>query len=81
VFEAYSAGTETKPEIKTNAVGVIKKLRDVDIRDMQYSKLLVDIPPVNVVATMGCNVSCPYLPNKYREDWGLETRQEKMRTP
>jgi arsenate reductase len=21
---------------------------------------------------MGCNVECPYLPCKYREDWGLD---------
>ena len=21
---------------------------------------------------MGCNVQCPYLPCKHREDWGLE---------
>lgn len=34
----------------------------------QRSKLLKDIPPVDVVITMGCNVNCPYLPNKYRTD-------------
>jgi arsenate reductase len=71
-FEAYSAGTETKPEINADAVSVIKKLYNVDMRGTQYSKLLADIPPVDVVITMGCNVSCPYLPSKYREDWGLE---------
>lgn len=38
----------------------------------QKSKLIEDIPPVDVVITMGCNVNCPYLPCKYREDWGLE---------
>lgn len=38
----------------------------------QYSKLLKDIPNVDIVITMGCNVSCPYLPCKYREDWGLD---------
>lgn len=72
VFEAFSAGTETKPEINSDAVRVIKKLYNVDMRDTQYSKLLADIPSVDVVITMGCNVSCPYLPSKYREDWGLE---------
>jgi len=38
----------------------------------QYSKLLSDIPEVDIVITMGCNVECPYLPCKYREDWGLD---------
>lgn len=72
VFEVFSAGTETKPEINPDSVRVIKKIFDVDMRDTQHSKLLADIPPVDVVITMGCNVSCPYLPSKYREDWGLE---------
>ena len=38
----------------------------------QYSKLLSEIPRVDVVITMGCNVQCPFLPCSHREDWGLE---------
>ncbi|MPM89756.1 hypothetical protein SDC9_136868 [bioreactor metagenome] len=38
----------------------------------QKSKLLSDIPEVDVVVKMGCNVVCPFLPGKYVEDWGLE---------
>ncbi len=72
VFEAYSAGTETKPRINQDAVAVIKEMYGVDMNTTQRSKLLADIPPVDVVITMGCNVSCPYLACKYREDWGLE---------
>lgn len=72
VFEAYSAGTETKPEINQQAVAVIKELYGVDMNITQSSKLLSAIPPVDIVITMGCNVECPYLPCKYREDWGLE---------
>jgi len=34
--------------------------------------LISDIPPVDIVVTMGCNVNCPYLPCKHREAWGLE---------
>jgi arsenate reductase len=72
VFEVYSAGTETKPQINQDAAAVIKELYGVDMNKTQRSKLLSDIPPVDVVITMGCNVNCPYLPCKYREDWGLE---------
>ena len=72
VFEAYSAGTETKPQINRDAVAVIKELYGIDMNEAQWSKLLADIPPVDVVITMGCNVSCPYLPSRYREDWGLD---------
>ncbi len=78
-FEAYSAGTETKPQINQEAVAVIKKLYGVDMNATQKSKLISDIPAVDVVITMGCNVNCPLLPCKYREDWGLEdpTGKEK----
>lgn len=71
-FEAFSAGTETKPQINQDAVAVIKEIYGVDMNASQKSKLLSDIPPVDAVITMGCNVNCPYLPCKYREDWGLE---------
>lgn len=71
-FEAYSAGTETKPQINQDAVAVIKELFGVDMNATQKSKLISDIPPADVDITMGCNVNCPYLPCKYREDWGLE---------
>ena len=71
VFESYSAGTETKPMIKQDAVRIMKELYGIDMEKSQRSKLLSDIPPVDVVITMGCNVHCPYLPCSLREDWGL----------
>ena len=72
VFVSYSAGTETKPRINQDAVRLMKAKYGIDMEREQYSKLLSDIPPVDVVVTMGCNVSCPFLPCKLREDWGLE---------
>ena len=72
VFESYSAGTETKPQINQNAVRLMKQVHGIDMEATQYSKLLSDIPEVDVVITMGCNVQCPFLPCSYREDWGLE---------
>ena len=71
-IEAYSGGTETKPQINQAAVAVISELYGVDMNATQKSKLISDIPPVDVVVTMGCNVNCPLLPCKHREDWGLE---------
>lgn len=50
----------------------MKELYGIDREKKQYSKLLKEIPPVDLVITMGCNVRCPYLPCRYREDWGLE---------
>lgn len=72
VFESYSAGTETKPQINQDAVRIIKELYNIDMNETQKSKLLEDIPTIDIVVTMGCNVSCPFLPCKYREDWGLD---------
>lgn len=72
MFESYSAGTEKKPEINQDAVRIMKQLYGIDMEKTQRSKLLSDIPPVDVVVTMGCNVNCPYLPCKHREYWGLE---------
>lgn len=72
VFESYSAGTETKPEINQDAVRLMKELYGIDMEKTQKSKLLDDIPEVDVVITMGCNVECPYLPCKHREDWDLD---------
>ena len=50
----------------------MKQVHGIDMEQTQYSKLLSDIPEVDVVITMGCNVQCPFLPCKHREDWGLE---------
>ena len=72
VFESYSAGTETKPRINQDAVRLMKLVHDIDMEATQHSKLLADIPAVDVVVTMGCNVACPFLPCAHREDWGLE---------
>lgn len=72
VFESYSAGTETKPAINQDAVRLMKSLYSIDMEKTQYSKLLDDIPAVDIVITMGCNVQCPHLPCEHREDWGLD---------
>lgn len=72
IFESYSAGTETKPQINQDAVRLMKELYGIDMEATQYSKLVDEIPPVDIVVTMGCNVECPYLPCKHREDWGLD---------
>ena len=73
VFESYSAGTERKDHINPDAVRLMKQLYHIDMEaEGQHSKLLSDLPTVDVVITMGCNVQCPSLPCKWREDWGLE---------
>lgn len=73
VFESYSAGTELKDRITPDAVRLMKKLYHIDMEaEGQRSKLLSELPPVDGVVTMGCNVQCPALPCTWREDWGLD---------
>lgn len=72
VFESYSAGTETKPQVNPDAVRVMKRLYGIDMEATQYSKLIDELPAIDGLVTMGCNVECPYLPCRFREDWGLE---------
>ena len=72
VVDCYSAGTETKPEINRDAVRIMKDRYGIDMKKTQYPKLLAELPPVDIVVTMGCNVQCPNLPCRHREDWGLD---------
>lgn len=72
VFESYSAGTEVKPKINQDAVRLMKQLYGIDMELLQHSKLLSEIPEVDIVITMGCNVQCPFLPCEFRDDWDLD---------
>ena len=72
VFESYSAGTETKPRINRDTIRLIKQVHGVDMEETQHSKLLSELPEIDIVVTMGCNVQCPMLPCSHREDWGLD---------
>ncbi|MBP1925171.1 arsenate reductase [Sedimentibacter acidaminivorans] len=71
-FESYSAGTDTKPQINQDAVRLMKKIYNIDIEKTQYSKLITELPEIDIVIKMGCNVICPFVDSKYEEDWGLD---------
>ncbi|HCO18336.1 arsenate reductase ArsC [Gudongella oleilytica] len=72
VFDSYSAGTETKPQINQDAVRIMKDRFSIDMEETQHSKLLDELPEIDIVIKMGCNVICPFLPSQYEEDWGLD---------
>jgi len=77
VFESFSASTELKDRINPDAVRLMKQLYGIDMVATQRPKLLEELPPIDVLVTMGCNVECPYLPCKRREDWGLDDPTDK----
>lgn len=72
VFESYSAGTETKPQINQDAVRIMKEVYGIDMEQTQYSKLISDIPSPDIAISMGCNVGCPFIGRTFDDNWGLE---------
>ena len=80
VFSSFSAGTETKPQINPDAVRLMKQVHGIDMEETQYSKLLDELPEIDIVITMGCNVQCPFLPCHHREDWGVDDPSGKEDT-
>ena len=72
VFESYSAGTETKPQINQDAVRIMKELYGIDMEETQYSKQISEIPNPDIAISMGCNVGCPFVGRPFDDDWGLE---------
>ena len=72
-FESWSAGTEIKDQINPDAVRIMKERYGIDmIKNGQHNKTLAELPSVDGVVTMGCGVECPFLPCKWRVDWGLD---------
>lgn len=72
VFESYSAGTETRPQINQDAVRLMKALYGIDMEQTQYSKLISDIPEPDIAISMGCTVGCPFIGRPFDDNWELE---------
>ena len=72
IFESYSAGTQTKPQINQDAVRIIKEMYGIDMEETQYSKLISDIPEPDIAISMGCNVGCPFIGRAFDDNWGLD---------
>lgn len=73
IFESYSAGTELKSHINQDAVRLMKELYGIDMEaEGQHSKLISDIPEVDIAISMGCNVGCPYVGIDFDDNWGLD---------
>ena len=73
VFESYSAGTETKPRINQDAVRLMKEIYGIDMeKNGQYSKLISEIPEIDIAISMGCNVDCPFIGRTFDDNWGID---------
>ena len=73
VFESYSAGTETKPRINQDAARLMKEIYGIDMeKNGQYSKLISEIPEIDIAISMGCNVGCPFIGRTFDDNWGID---------
>ena len=72
VFESYSAGSEIKNQINPDAVRLMKKLYGIDMEKTQYPKLINEIPQVDLLISMGCNVGCPFVGKEFDDNWQLD---------
>ena len=73
IVDVYSAGTLLKDSINSDAIRLMKSIYNIDMSIDQRPKLIFEIPSVDYIITMGCNVSCPVLDYDYiSEDWGLD---------
>lgn len=70
-LEIYSAGS--KPSGKVNPLAIESMLEIGYDLTKHDSKSLNDIPDVtyDIVITMGCGETCPFVAAKQREDWGI----------
>lgn len=71
VFDSYSAGSETKPQINQDAVRLMKALYGIDMEQTQCSKIFDSIPEPDIAVSMGCDVGCPYIGRAFDDNWGL----------
>lgn len=73
VFESYSAGIEIKPNINQDAVRIMNELYGIDTEaNGKHSKLITDIPDVDIVISMECNSNCPFIGRSFSDNWGLD---------
>ena len=71
-LKAIPPALQTKPQINQDAVRLMKEIYGIDMEQTQRSKLLDELPGMDIVVKMGCEVGCPFLPGQHVEDWGLD---------
>ena len=76
---ALSAGSEADPEgrVHPQVVEVMHEL-GIDLSDRRPQRLSRELAQqADVVVTMGCGDSCPYIPGKRYLDWDLEDPKDR----
>ena len=76
-YQFYSCGTQIKSQINQDAVRLMKEKYGIDMEKTQYSKLVKDIPVVDITISMGCDVECPYIGRDFDDNWQLDDQTGK----
>jgi len=68
----FSGGSEPAAKVNPSAVEVMREV-GIDIADNVPQKWSMEmLHEVDVVVTMGCGDTCPYIPGKRYVDWPLD---------
>lgn len=76
-IEAYSAGSKPSGKINPNAIKVMQE-DGIDITSQQskgFDELRVK--DFDLVITLGCKDTCPFVPSKKHIEWQIEDPKEK----
>ena len=71
-YQLYSCGAQIKSQMNQDAVRLMKEKYGIDMEKTQYSKLVKDIPVVDIAISMGCDVECPYIGRDFDDNWQLD---------
>lgn len=78
VMECYSAGVENSKDVDPRAVQILNEMYDLDIIEEGYrSKLITELPEIDIIIYMGCNVKCAQIPCQMEFDWGIANTKDK----
>lgn len=51
----------------------MKEIYGIDMeKNGQYSKLISEIPEIDIAISMGCNVGCPFIGRAFDDNWGID---------
>jgi arsenate reductase len=68
----FSGGSEPASKVNPSAVEAMREV-DIDIADYVPQKWSMEmLLEVDVVVSMGCGDTCPYIPGKRYVDWPLD---------
>lgn len=71
-IDVYSGGSEPADHVNPMAVNAMREV-DIDIAGFTPQKFTDELlHRVDVVVTMGCGDTCPYVPGKRYVDWPLD---------